>query len=223
MNRQISKRLYLLATIFLVQGAIHAGLNLEEKIPPFFPIDRFPATLGAWTMYGEEPLDEPTRALLQPDGSIMRGYRNSKTGFGGNIFVGYFKSTQANHPTPHSPNVCLPGSGWTNVYQREIELTATDGSPFKLNEYVLEKGGSRLVVLYWYQNLKRTWAREVLAKVYMLPDFIRERRTDVVIARLTFLTDQSQYQNAIAEGKSLAAASQPEIAKLFALSASGLQ
>jgi EpsI family protein len=211
--------MYLLAAVFLVQGAIRAGLNLEEKIPTSFPVERFPTQLGSWEMYGEEPLDEPTRALLQPDASIIRGYRNSPSGLAGSIFVGYFKSTQANHPTPHSPTVCLPGAGWTNVYQREIELPSSGDTPFVLNEYVLEKGASRLVVLYWYQNLKRTWAREVLAKVYMLPDFVRERRTDVVIVRLTFSTDQSHYQAALAEGKSLAAATHPEIAKLFTQSA----
>jgi hypothetical protein len=38
--------------------------------------------------------------------------------------------------------------------------------------------------LYWYQNDRRVWAEEFSAKLTLLPDLIRYRRSDVSLVRL---------------------------------------
>jgi EpsI family protein len=211
-------RLYALMAVFLFQGALLAFLRLDENIPARFPLTEFPAQLGSWRAQGEEALDEPTRALLQPDESFVRAYGRS-SGAAGTLFVGYFKSTQANHPAPHSPTVCLPGAGWREVWNR-VNRSESGGRPFEWNEYILQKGTQRLVVVYWYQNMERTWAKEVLAKVYMLPDFWRNRRTDVALVRITFLSDEFNHTSALEEAKDLARYVQPALAGTFRASVS---
>ncbi|GAB4373908.1 MAG: hypothetical protein OHK0021_15980 [Bryobacter sp.] len=208
-------RFLLLGGVLALQSALYFGVRLEENIPAAFPLDQFATKLGPWEMQGEEMLDEPTRALLQPDVSFMRGYRSAQHQSPTSLFVGYFKSTQANHPAPHSPTVCLPGAGWKEVYSNTLSLPAANGKSFELNEYVLQKGSQRLVVLYWYQNLQRTWAKEVLAKVYMLPDFFEWRRSDVALARVTLLSDEFNYKKSLEDGKDFARQVYPALAAVF--------
>jgi hypothetical protein len=54
-----------------------------------------------------------------------------------------------------------------------------------INEYVLEKAADRILVLYWYQNNRNIWAEEFRAKLTLLPDLLRYRRSDVCLIRLT--------------------------------------
>ena len=39
-------------------------------------------------------------------------------------------------------------------------------------------------MLYWYQNDRNVWAEEFKAKLTLLPDLIRYRRSDVSLVRL---------------------------------------
>jgi len=55
---------------------------------------------------------------------------------------------------------------------------------FPVNQYVLEKNGEQILVLYWYQNSRRVWAEEFQAKLYLLPDLLRYRRSDVSLVRI---------------------------------------
>ncbi|MDL5050781.1 EpsI family protein [Oscillatoria amoena NRMC-F 0135] len=205
------RRRFLTLCIFLaIQSALLLGLSLPEKPFVLPEIEAIPGQLGAWRMTGEEMLDPATQALLRPDLSIMRGYARSADGplassqpAHASLFIGYFKSTQANSPGPHSPTVCLPGAGWKEVFARESSLDTAQGS-IPINEYVLEKGNQRLAVLYWYQNSQRAWAKQVLAKVYMLPDFLELRRSDVSLVRITALTSQSAQEQSLKQMRDLA-------------------
>jgi hypothetical protein len=53
-----------------------------------------------------------------------------------------------------------------------------------VNEYLLDKSGERILVLYWYQNNRNIWAEEFEAKLRLLPDLIRYKRADVSLVRL---------------------------------------
>jgi hypothetical protein len=48
----------------------------------------------------------------------------------------------------------------------------------------MEKSSERILVLYWYQNDRDVWAEEYRAKLRLLPDLIRDRRSDVSLVRL---------------------------------------
>lgn len=48
----------------------------------------------------------------------------------------------------------------------------------------MEQGNQRILVLYWYQNDRDVWAEEFHAKLRLLPDLIRYRRSDVSLVRL---------------------------------------
>lgn len=213
-------KIWILAGVLSLQGVALYSVKLEEVIPPLPNFASLPETLGEWNLAGQAELDAATRELLKPDYSLIRQYRDRRDGVTGTLFLGYFNTTQANHPNPHSPTVCLPGAGWKEVYSREIQLPDGEGSNFPLNEYVLEKAGQKLIVLYWYQNTHRSWANAVMSKVYILPDFIRDRRTDVALVRITIESNRPDHGSVVEKAKDLATQAYPAIRKQFAASGS---
>ena len=86
---------------------------------------------------------------------------------------------------PHSPRICLPGSGWI-ISSSKMASMEVPGRTEKipLNQYTMQKGSSRILVLYWYQNNRHIWADEYNAKLALLPDLIKYRRSDASLVRL---------------------------------------
>lgn len=212
-SSQAPRKFVILALLLLLEAALLFAFQLKENIPSPPDLEAVPSSLGDWTLQGSDVLDAATQAQLSPDASLMRSYRSEKFGRAAGLFIGYFKTTQPNHPVPHSPTVCLPGAGWKDIYQRGIVLNSAAGS-FPLNEYVLAKGDKRLTVFFWYQNVERAWDSAVLSKLYMFPDFFRHRRSDVALVRVTLLTEDTP-NIAIEPGKDFAAAIYPSVKQLF--------
>ena len=170
--------------ILAAQGAVLHVLSIPEKNITVPRLDSMPAQFGAWKTVSEEALDPAVQEYLKPDSYILRNYGNGAAGSGINLFVAYFKSLQSGYG-PHSPSVCLPGSGWLvrerNIIQISVPGRAT-GIP--VNKFLLEKGGQHIVVLYWYQNDRNVWAQEFQGKLRLLPDLIKYKRSDVSLVRI---------------------------------------
>jgi EpsI family protein len=213
----VRRRAIFLAAILAAQGLALYGFRFPEALPAMPRWTDFPEQLGSWRLTGEEALDAATDAILKPDASLVRGYRGEGPDNANlSLFIGYFKTTQPNHPGPHSPTVCLPAAGWREVERRETSLVnAATKESFASNEYILEKSGQRLVVLYWYQNVERGWAKEVLAKVYLLPDYLQYRRSDVALVRVTALVSGVEHRAALAAARNFATEVYPAVRRSF--------
>jgi EpsI family protein len=170
--------------ILALQAVASRELSIPERDLPLPALHSLPTELGTWKSAGENSLESNVAEYLKPDEYILRDYVNSAAGGSINVFVAYFKSLQ-NTLGPHSPRVCLPGSGWL-VRSSKIERIPipqrAEGIP--VNKYILEKGDARIFVIYWYQNDRTVWAEEFQAKLKLLPDLIRYRRSDVSLVRL---------------------------------------
>jgi len=177
---------FLAAALILVgQVAAMHMLSLPERELPTPPLGNLPVQLGPWKLQDEQALEPGVLAYLRPDSYVLRNYSKASGANGAiNLFVAYFKSLQ-NSYGPHSPRVCLPGSGWL-VRSSRIRPVPMPGRPegIPVNEYVLEKNNDSILVLYWYQNDRNIWAEEFKAKLVLLPDLIRYRRSDVSLVRL---------------------------------------
>jgi len=58
-------------------------------------------------------------------------------------------------------------------------------SPFPFREeHRVEKGDEKSIVLYWYQSRDRVIASEYLAKIYLVLDAMRYRRSDTALVRV---------------------------------------
>jgi EpsI family protein len=170
--------------ILVVQAGASRMLKIDEKNIGIPGLHALPWQLGPWSTSEEQSIGPEVTAYLKPDEYILRDYVNPSNGVTIDLFVAYFKSLQ-NVYGPHSPRICLPGSGWL-VSSSKIVNIDVPGRPggIPVNQFTMEKSNERILVLYWYQNDRDVWAEEYHAKLRLLPDLIRYRRSDVSLVRL---------------------------------------
>lgn len=173
-----------LATLLLAAAAAFLQLHTRgEVFSPRLPLSAFPRQLGGWTG-SDVSLPEDVLEVLGPGDFLMRTYQNQeKPGAVVNLFIAYFRS-QRTGDTIHSPQNCLPGAGWIPIEFSRIMLTPPGHASFPANRYVVTRGDSRQLVLYWYWAHDRGVASEYWAKLYLVSDSIRMNRSDGALVRL---------------------------------------
>ena len=155
-----------------------------EYFPPRLPLQSFPQQFGSWTSY-DVAMEKDVLEILGPGDFLLRLYQNQQEKRPPiDLFIAYFPSQRAGD-TIHSPQHCLPGSGWTPIENKPILLSMPGHSPFPANRYVITKGDARQVVLYWFWAHDRGVASEYWAKFYLVADSIRMNRTDGALVRIT--------------------------------------
>lgn len=179
-----SRRSQLLSAFLITQVVLFHAYPKSEVVPPVRPMRDVARTLGEWKMVEESPLDAETMSFLKADDTLNRLYANPATGRLASLYMAYFK-TQRTGVSPHSPKVCLPGSGWVPSESERIQIAVPGGEgPLNVNRYIVSKGPQKSLVLYWYQSAHRSVANEYAAKVYTVLDSIRYRRSDASIVRI---------------------------------------
>jgi EpsI family protein len=164
-----------------------------ERVPVSEPLAQFPTRIGEWT--GTDiPIPPDTREVLGPGDFLERAYLSSNS-LPVELFVAYFPSQSAGD-TIHSPKNCLPGSGWIPVQSSYVWLALVPSERVQVNRYVIVKGHSRQLVMYWFQAHGRVVASEYWAKIYLVADAIRMNRTDGALVRLVtpILTNEADEQ-----------------------------
>lgn len=156
----------------------------NEVFPKRLPLNAFPQQFGAWKAT-DLPIDKETLDILGPGDFLLREY-SPQTNLSPtvNLYIAYFPSQRAGD-TIHSPKNCLPGAGWLPVESERIQLSLPGHAPFPVNRYVIAKGDSRLLVLYWYWAHDRGIASEYWAKYYLVADAIRMNRSDGALVRIS--------------------------------------
>lgn len=168
--------------LLLGQITLFYAIPTAEYIPSPPPLSQFATTIGPWQSVRETPIESEVEALLKADDTLSRQYASVY----GNLdfFVAFFKTQRAG-VTPHSPKVCLPGSGWTPEGDRVISIAVPgEASPIPVNRYLVRHGDERTVVLYWYQGAHRVVANEYMSKLYLMLDSLRWHRSDVALVRV---------------------------------------
>jgi EpsI family protein len=179
----ISKRhIATLGAVLTLQAVGFYALPSGRAVPLNRPLAALPAAIGDWTMVRETPMDPEVNRVLRADATLNRDYVNAMKQVTANLFVAYFES-QRQGQTPHSPQHCMPGAGWSPESLIAIPI-AVGGRTYHINRYVLLKGGERNVVLYWYQGNGRIIASEYKAKMYLVADAVRYNRTDAALVRV---------------------------------------
>jgi EpsI family protein len=168
------------ALLLLSTALLLAKRGGREIIAPHQPLASFPVDLGDWNGHVVS-IDPQVIEILGAGDFAERAY--TRTGDPPlDFFVGYFPS-QRTGASIHSPKNCLPGSGWAPVESKYVNLSL-DGREYKVNEYTVQKGNQKQLVLYWYQAHGRLVANEYIAKFYLITDSIRLGRSDAALVRI---------------------------------------
>lgn len=169
--------------ILAVQAVCFHVFAQNEREPKTLPLQMIQTDFGAWSLASQEALDSATAEILHPDDYLYRLYRDSNSGASASLFIAYFKTQRTGH-APHTPRNCLPGHGWTPSNQGIREVRTPAGPPIQVNHYLIAKGRMRSAVIYWYQTAGRAVGNEYIAKLYLLADAIRHRRSDTALVRI---------------------------------------
>jgi EpsI family protein len=174
----------ILVPVFLASQALLVHWAASSERPPAPPdLSRFPAGFSGWNLVRQNPIAADVQGELRADRLLSADYIHQPTSSSANLFVAWFQSQRAGASQPHSPKVCLPAAGWTPESTGEITLDTTEGS-ITVNRYIVAKGKERAVVLYWYQTPRRVVAGEWAAKLWLVADAVRDKRTDTALVRV---------------------------------------
>jgi EpsI family protein len=176
---------------FVVAGSLIAFTAIflqarshREIFPAHAELQSFPVQLGPWTGTNQA-IDKDALEVLGNGEFLLRIYQNEQQAQPYvDLFIAYYRS-QRTGETPHSPQHCLPGSGWTPVENSRVMLNMPAHTPFPVNRYVIAKGDSRQIVLYWFWAHDRGVASEYWNKFYLIADSIRMNRSDGALIRIT--------------------------------------
>ncbi len=178
-----SRAAMILSLLLVAQASLFYGFSRGETAPAYRPLDGFPKQLGPWQMVEQGVMEQEVKDVLRADDYITREYSSGPEQFA-NLFVAFFKSQRAGQ-TPHSPKNCLPGSGWVWTISDTIAVRVPGrAAPMEINRYLVSKGESRSLVLYWYQSRDRVVASEYKAAAFVAWDAIRYNRTDTALVRV---------------------------------------
>jgi EpsI family protein len=176
---------WLLVGLLVAGGAL---VNVWERVGEASverrQLKEFPSRLGAWEQRGgDSRFSAEVEQVLRADDYLSRDYVTPE-GRAANFYVGYYAS-QRSGATYHSPLNCLPGAGWTMSEPGLVRVTpAGGGAPFEANRYIVENGGNRQLLVYWYHGRGRAVASEYWGKVYTVLDSVRRRRSDGGMVRV---------------------------------------
>ena len=175
---------FILASLLIAGTAVllqaRAG---SEVFPPRLDLKQFPDQLGEWT--GRDvPIEKDVLDILRPSDYLLRVYQSPQRTPYIDLFIPYYRSQRAGE-APHSPQHCLPGSGFTPIENQHVTLAIPGHVPFPANRYLISKADDRQLVLYWFWAHDRGVASEYWAKYYLVKDAIQMNRSDGSLVRVT--------------------------------------
>jgi EpsI family protein len=199
--------------ILVVAGCAIAWLQFRTAVE-FDPgsINEISLTLDRWQ--GQDiPLSEGVERMLRADSQLQRRYVSPDTDWVW-LYVGYYGTERGGRPE-HTPWVCYPSAGW--VILSAIETSpgghSSDASADRLNELVVEQGGERRLVHFWYQTHRtRSIATETgLTIDHVLGRLSASGRADGALVRLSTPIDRGGLESARDRLRDFAAVLEPQL------------
>lgn len=181
MNQQKARFAVALTLLVGATWFLQARQN-HEHVPPHSELSSFPRELGGWSGV-EVPIPEETRKFLRAGDLLLRRYSEEKSEAPADLYIAYFP-TQQTGATYHSPSNCAPANGWFPVQKSVVVVEGKGFESFPANQFVVEKGGSHQLVLYWYLSHGHAVASEYRAKIRLVTDSFKLNRSDGALIRI---------------------------------------
>ena len=142
----------------------------------------YPRDIGAWSGV-TEMLDPATETVLGATDYINATYvapgeRQV------NLFAAWYES-QTEGEGLHSPEVCLPVGGWEvfSIDPTPVSIPGTVYGDFMVNRAVIQKGMSKQLVYYWFEQRGQRMTNDYAAKFSVVWDSLTRGRSDGALIR----------------------------------------
>jgi EpsI family protein len=100
-----------------------------------------------------------------------------------NFYTAYYESQRKGEGT-HSPETCLPGSGWLFREAGITHVPLGSGTSIPVKRAFMEKSGQKELTYYWFAMRGRTLTSLYQVKFYTFWDALTRHRTDGALVRL---------------------------------------
>jgi EpsI family protein len=161
--------------ILMVFSATHT-FEFREKIPARESFSQFPMVVGEWNG-ARQAMDQQFIDALKFSDYISANFydRHGRTV---NLYVAYYDD-QRKGESIHSPESCLPSSGWNFREAGTVSIPAAAGkAPMKASRALMEKGGLTEMAYYWFPMRGKVLNRLYQIKAHNFWDALVKRRTD---------------------------------------------
>ena len=181
----------------LISGAWVAGKSSDPALVDRRPFLLFPMQLGEWTG-STSRLEADVEQVLGADDYLQASYISTVTGQRVSMFSAFYNK-QTEGSGIHSPEVCLPVGGWEifSLDPYAVDMTSTTFGTFNVNRAVIQKGLSKQLVYYWFEQRGKRLTNDYKAKALVIYDSLTMGRTDGALVR--YVTPIGTGKNAEAE------------------------
>jgi EpsI family protein len=169
-----------MVVLLLTFGLSH-GIEFRQKVPIAKPFSLFPMQIGEWTG-AREDVEQQYLDVLKFSDYIMADYRD-RTGRTVNFYVAYYQDQQKGESI-HSPETCLPSSGWEFTEAGNVTIPTGGTSSMKVNRSFMVKDNARELVYYWFPQRGRILTNLYQLKIYTFWDSLTKQRTDGALVRV---------------------------------------
>ena len=166
--------------MLLVSGSVVHSIETTLYYPERREYAELPLEFPGWKIE-QTPLDVATEQVLAADDYIIMNM-TSPEGENFNLYTAYLNQ-HSDGSSWHSPRQCLPGGGWAFM-DRDIVSTPEGAPDYSYNRIIIQKGESRFLVYYWFQQRGHRIANEFVMKGVLMWDVITRRRSDGAMIRL---------------------------------------
>jgi exosortase D (VPLPA-CTERM-specific) len=168
----------LLATVLVFRN-----VEFRQKVPVSRPLAQVSLSMGEW-IGDRKAMEQIFLDTLKLTDYAIVDYRDPN-GKEINVYVAY-NDRQVKGESSHSPDSCLPGSGWVFHDSGTVVLPvqAGDGQPMRVKRALMEKSGARQLAYYWFPQRGRILTNMFQLKAYAFWDALTRRRTDGALVRL---------------------------------------
>jgi exosortase D (VPLPA-CTERM-specific) len=174
-----------LAVISLAAGLTWTLLPKPQSVvPDHKPFAIFPLQFDQWQ--GEAfRHNQEIEQTLAADDYLSASYRSPDGKHSVSLFSAFYNSTTDGSGI-HSPEICIPGSGWeVSQWRRyQVRLTAGTRSQLQVNRALIQKGQDRQLVYYWFEMRGKSFASEYQAKFSTVLDSMTMQRADGALLRV---------------------------------------
>jgi EpsI family protein len=181
--------------VLLLTAGLSQGVEFRQKVPVSRPFNQFPMQVGEWKG-SPEVMEREFRDFLNFSDYIMANYTDPR-GKTVNFYVAYYQD-QRKGESIHSPETCIPSSGWTFNNAGNSIVTLADGkTSVVINRALIEKAGARKLAYFWFPQRGRTLTKLYQLKLFTFWDALTKQRTDGALVRvITPVYDSEQLQDA---------------------------
>lgn len=168
-----------------------------RKIDPIAreTFSQFPRDLGPWSGVMQS-LEPEVEAVLKASDYINATYAAAGERGYVNFFSAWYEK-QTEGSGIHSPEVCLPVGGWEifSLKPHTVSLPNTVYGTFEVNRAVIQKGLSKQLVYYWFEQRGKRMTNDYAAKVSVVWDSLSIGRSDGALVRFVTAIEDGETED----------------------------